>query len=142
MSHSANTGLERLITSGLPVAISLMFPTPWYLETVEMLKRHPDVSVGIHLTLNSDSKNSRWGPVLGRSAVPTLVDSNNDELGALIDMNTDYPLPDMSKHRQAELSALTSPRLIDAVRARQIRLVTYRRLVGMQGLHVMRRPEG
>ena len=33
-------------------------------------------------------------------------------------------------------------RLIGAVKARQIRLVTYRQLIEMQGLHVMRRPEG
>src|SRR5437667_3346072 len=76
MSHSVNMALEKLIESGLPVSISVMFPTPWYQETVEMLKRHPNVSVGIHLTLNSEWKNYRWGPVLGRSAVPTLVDKD------------------------------------------------------------------
>ena len=47
-----------------------MFPTPWHQETVEILKRHPDVSVGIHLTLNSEWKNYRWGPVLGRTRGP------------------------------------------------------------------------
>src|SRR6476619_5394791 len=76
MSHSVNMALEKLIESGLPVSVSVMFPTPWYQETVEMLKRYPNVSVGIHLTLNSEWKNYRWGPVLGRSAVPTLVDTD------------------------------------------------------------------
>ncbi|HET6761223.1 MAG TPA: ChbG/HpnK family deacetylase, partial [Gemmatimonadaceae bacterium] len=76
MSHSVNVALERLIKTGLPVSVSVMFPTPWYQETVEILKRHPEVSVGIHLTLNSEWKNYRWGPVLGRAAVPTLVDAD------------------------------------------------------------------
>src|SRR5687768_16838595 len=76
MSHSVNMGLLRLIESGLPVSVSVMFPTPWYQETVEILKRHPSVSVGIHLTLNSEWKNYRWGPVLGRTAVPSLVDAD------------------------------------------------------------------
>ena len=256
MSHSVNMALERLIQSGLPVSVSVMFPTPWHQETVEMLKRYPDVSVGIHLTLNSEWKNYRWGPVLGRTAVPTLVDAegyffssadalnrnqpnlqeverelraqieralrsglkidyvdyhmgtvmnrpdfrditerlarefrlgmsgyfgetshdpqyaaapaakidsllvmvdrlspglnmvvthvgiDNAELGALLDMNTSFPLPDMSKHRQGELDALTSRRFLDALKARDIRLVTYRQLIGTYGLQAMQRPAG
>lgn len=254
MSHSVNMGLKRLIESGLPVSVSVMFPTPWYQETVEILKQHPDVSVGIHLTLNSEWKNYRWGPVLGRTAVPTLVDAegyffstaealhrNNPnlreveselraqieralrsglkidyvdyhmgtairypefqeiterlanefglgmstyfgeprhdpqywaapankadslvamverlrpgfnmvvthvgiddaELGALLDMNTDGPLPEMSKNRQGELDALLSPRFRDAIKARDVKLLTYRQLIEMHGLKKMRRP--
>jgi len=254
MSHSVNTALERLMSSGIPVSVSVMWPTPWYQETVEILKRHPAVSVGIHLTLNSEWKNYRWGPVLGRTAVPTLVDTNgyffsssealhqnhpklaeveqelraqidravhsglkidyvdyhmgtalrypefraiaerlaqeyglgmseyfgeaehdpqyaappnektdslvvlvnhlqspltllvahvgidNEELGALLDMNTDGPLADMSKNRQGELNALLSPRFAEAVKARGVQLITYRQLIEMQGLKSMRRP--
>lgn len=256
MSHSVNAGLERLIETGIPVSVSVMFPTPWYQETVELLKRHPDVSVGIHLTLNSEWKNYRWGPVLGRTAVPTLVDTdgyffassdalyrnrpslkevemelraqierarrsglkidyvdyhmgtvvNNPEfrdvterlarefdlgmsgyfgeirhdpqywaappkkadslvamidrlkprynlvvthvgiddaeLGALLDMNTSNPLPEMSKNRQGELDALTSQRFRDALKRRNVQLLTYRQLIAMRGLKSMRRPEG
>lgn len=255
MSHSVNMGLERLIRSGLPVSVSVMFPTPWYQETVEILKRYPEVSVGIHLTLNSEWKNYRWGPVLGRTAVPSLVDADgyffasadelyrnrpdmaevekelraqidralksglkvdyvdyhmgtvvrypefrdlterlaqeyglgmsyyfgepshdpqysaaprakidsleaminrlqprynvvvthvgidDAELGALLDMNTSGPLPDMSKNRQGELDALTSKRFRDALKARNVRLLTYRDLIAIQGLKSMRRPE-
>jgi predicted glycoside hydrolase/deacetylase ChbG (UPF0249 family) len=256
MSHSVNMALERLIATGLPVSASVMFPTPWYQETVDILKRNPEVSVGIHLTLNSEWKNYRWGPVLGRTAVPSLVDADgyffassealhqnhpnlqevekelraqidravhsglkidyvdyhmgtavrypefreiverlareyglgmsqyfgetrndpqysaappaktdslvamvnrlrpqfnlvvthvgidNAELGALLDMNTDGGLPEMSKNRQGELDALTSPRFRDALKARNVRLLTYRQLIAIQGLNSMRRPEG
>ena len=254
MSHSVNMALEKLIATGLPVSVSVMVPTPWYLETVGMLKNHPDVAVGVHLTLNSEWKNYRWGPVLGRTAVPSLVDADgyffpssealdknhpdlkqveaelraqidkavhsglridyidyhmgtvydhpqfraiaerlakeyklgmmeyfgdprynpqyeaspkdkpdslvalvgrlqpgftvlvthvgidNAELGALLDMNTDGGLPDMSKNRQGELDALLSPRFREAVAAHDIRLITYRQLIAMQGLQSMRRP--
>jgi hypothetical protein len=256
MSHSVNMGLERLIDTGLPVSVSVMFPTPWYQETVEILKRHPAVAVGIHLTLNSEWKNYRWGPVLGRGTVPTLVDADgyffpsaqalyqnhpdlkevekelraqidraqrsglkidyvdyhmgtvvgspefreiaerlakefglgmseyfgetthdpqywaaprnkgdsllamidrlsprfnlvvthvgidDAELGALLDMNTSNPLPDMSKNRQGELDALTSQPFRDALKAHNVQLLTYRQLIAMQGLKSMRRPEG
>src|SRR3989449_6119047 len=76
MSHSVNMGVQRLLDTGLPVSVSVMFACPWYQETVEILKRHPATSVGIHLTLNSEWKNYRWGPVVGREAVPTLVDAD------------------------------------------------------------------
>ena len=256
MSHSVNMALEKLIMSGLPVSVSIMFPTPWHQETVEILKRHPQTSVGIHLTLNSEWKNYRWGPVLGRVAVPSLVDSegyffsstallhdnkaslqeierelraqieramrsglkidyvdyhmgtvthypeyreiaeklarefnlgmseylgeemdspqyaappdkkidsllayigrlkpginaiithvgiDNDELGALLDMNMSNPLPDMSKNRQGELTALTSQRFRDALKARNVKVITYRQLIEMKGLSSMRRPGG
>ena len=256
MSHSVNMALERLIATGMPVSISVMFACPWYQETVEILKRHPNVSVGIHLTLNSEWKNYRWGPVSGRGTVPTLVDDegyffpssealyqhhpdlkeverelraqmdralrsglkidyvdyhmgtatrypefrdlterlareyglgmsqyfgearsnpqyeaapsaktdsllalvnrlqpgvnlvvthlgiDNEELGALLDMNTDGGLPDMSKNRQGELTAVTSRRFGEALKARNVRLITYRQLIEMQGLKSMRRPVG
>ena len=254
MSHSVNMALERLIQTGLPLSVSVMFPTPWYQETVAILKQHPEVSVGIHLTLNSEWRNYRWGPITGREAVPTLVDSNgyffassealhanhpdlsqvekelraqidralksglkidyvdyhmgtaveypefreiveklaheyslgmmgyfgdstadpqyradpankadslvalvnrlhagvtvlvthvgidDAELGALIDMNTAEPLADMSKNRQGELNGLTSPRFAQALKDRHIHLITYRELIGKQGLQTMRRP--
>jgi len=256
MSHSVNMALERLIATGMPVSVSVMFPTPWYQETVDILKRNPQVSVGIHLTLNSEWKNYRWGPVLGRTAVPSLVDADgyffpssealhqnhpslqevekelraqidravhsglkidyvdyhmgtavrypefreiaerlakeyglgmsqyfgetrhdaqysaappaktdslvamvdrlrppfnlvvthvgidNAELGALLDMNTDGALPDMSKNRQGELDAITSQRFRDAIKAHNVQLLTYRQLIAMQGLGSMHRPQG
>jgi predicted glycoside hydrolase/deacetylase ChbG (UPF0249 family) len=48
----------------------------------------------------------------------------------------------MSKHRQGELDALTSARFKDAVKARNVQLITYRQLIEMQGLKSMRRPGG
>jgi hypothetical protein len=56
-------------------------------------------------------------------------------------MNTSGPLPDMSKNRQGELDALTSPRFSEALKARNIRLITYRQLIEMKGLKSMKRPE-
>jgi len=53
----------------------VMFACPWYQEAVEILKQNPQISVGVHLVLNSEWKYYRWGPVLGKEAVPSLVDS-------------------------------------------------------------------
>ena len=254
MSHSVNMAMQKLVSTGMPVSVSVLFVCPWYQEAVEILKQHPNVSVGIHLALNSEWRYYRWGPVAGSTAVPSLVDENgfffpssealhqhnpqvaevekelraqieralrsgvkidyvdyhmgtvtrypefrditerlareyglgmseyfgeaedtpqysaapaakgdslavminrlkpglnlvvthvgidDAELGALLDMNTDEPLPDMSKNRQGELTALTSPRFAAALKARNVELLTYRDLISREGLKSMRRP--
>jgi predicted glycoside hydrolase/deacetylase ChbG (UPF0249 family) len=76
MNHSVNIAAEAVAKTGMPVSVSLQFACPWYQEAVEILKKYPNVSVGVHLTLTSEWKNYRWGPILGRTAVPSLVDSN------------------------------------------------------------------
>ena len=75
MNHSVNTAIERVAKTGMPFAVSVMFACPWYQEAVDMLKKYPQVSVGVHLVLNSEWRGYRWGPVLGKTAVPSLVDS-------------------------------------------------------------------
>ena len=76
----------------------------------------------------------------GVNAVVTHVGIDDPELSALVDMNTDQPLPEMSKNRQGELDALTSTRFTGALRARNVVLTTYRELIAKHGLKAMRRP--
>lgn len=76
MSHSVNLAAQELIETGLIFSASVMFPCAWYQEGVDLLKAHPEITVGIHLTLNAEWKNYRWGPVAGKDKVPSLVDEN------------------------------------------------------------------
>jgi predicted glycoside hydrolase/deacetylase ChbG (UPF0249 family) len=75
MSHSVNMAAKQVLEKGFPVSASIMFACPWYQEAVEIVKQYRNVSVGVHLTLNAEWKNYRWGPVAGKNAVPSLVDS-------------------------------------------------------------------
>jgi predicted glycoside hydrolase/deacetylase ChbG (UPF0249 family) len=75
MSHSVNMAAEKLAKTGIPFSVSLQFACPWYQEAVAILKNYPNVSIGVHLTLTSEWRGYRWGPVTGRTAVPSLVDS-------------------------------------------------------------------
>jgi predicted glycoside hydrolase/deacetylase ChbG (UPF0249 family) len=252
MSHAVNAALMELLETGLPLSVSVMFACPWYQEAVDILREHPEVSVGVHLTLNAEWKNYRWGPVAGACKVSTLVDedgyffpsralfqANNprrshvkmeltaqieralrsglhidyvdyhmgtaverpehraiveqlarkynlgisryfgeadtrsiysvpysekpDSLIAFLEyldpevmnlwvfhIGTDTPelahmkdlnpfgLPEMSKHRQAELDALTAPAFRAALEEKDIRLLTYRELIAREGLESMR----
>ena len=117
MSHSVNMALQRLIQTGLPLSISVMFPTPWYQEIVGILKQHPEVSVGIHLTLNSEWRNYRWGPIVGREAVPTLVDSDGYFFPSSEALHDHHPdLGQVEKELRAQIDrALKSGLKIDYV---------------------------
>ena len=75
MNHSVNTAIERVAKTGMPFSVSVMFACPWYEEAVAILAKNPQITVGVHLTLNSEWRNYRWGPVLGKAGVPSLVDS-------------------------------------------------------------------
>ncbi len=74
MSHSVNMAFKELMESGLKFSASVMFPCAWYQEAVDILKAHPEITVGVHLTLNAEWKNYRWGPIAGRDKVSSLVD--------------------------------------------------------------------
>lgn len=74
MCHAVNQAVRRLLETGIPFSTSVMVPCPWFQEAAEILRDQPQVSVGIHLTLNSEWQHYKWGPVLGASKVPTLVD--------------------------------------------------------------------
>lgn len=75
MNHSVNLAIEKVAATGMPFSVSLLFACPWYQEAVAILRKYPNVAVGVHLALNSEWRNYRWGPVLGKGGVPSLVDS-------------------------------------------------------------------
>ena len=75
MNHSVNLALEQVAKTGMPFSATVLFACPWYQEAVEILKKNPQIAVGVHLALNSEWRDYRWGPVLGMGGVPSLVDS-------------------------------------------------------------------
>jgi len=75
MNHSVNMALQKMAQTGYPISASVQFACPWYQEAVDILRKNPQITVGVHLTLTSEWRYYRWGPVLGRTAVPSLVDS-------------------------------------------------------------------
>lgn len=74
MSHAGNAATLRALQDGVATSTTLMAPCPWAWGAMRMLKEHPDIPFGVHLTLVSDFADMRWGPVASQSAVPSLVD--------------------------------------------------------------------
>ena len=76
MCHGQNLGAIRSITEGLVSSCSLMAPTPWCLHGAEFLRKHPEIPFAVHLTVVSEYRHYRWGPVAPAAEVPSLVDES------------------------------------------------------------------
>ena len=72
--HAVNEAIVLAATQGVAASTSLMVPCPWATHAMQLLKDHPELPFGIHLTLISDFAPYRWGPLASKSCVPSLID--------------------------------------------------------------------
>lgn len=76
MSHAGNAATLQAVQQGIATSTTLMVPCPWSQGAMRMLREHPNIPFGIHLTMSSEFADCRWGPVASKSAVPTLLDES------------------------------------------------------------------
>jgi chitin disaccharide deacetylase len=74
MSYESNAGAIEAMTKGIANSCSVMMPCGWVPGFVDYLQKNPGTDAGLHLTLNSEWKNYRWGPLSGKNKTPGLVD--------------------------------------------------------------------
>ncbi len=74
MCRAANRAAEQALTRGAMSSGSVMVPCPWFPQMAAWSKRHAGHDLGLHLTLTSEWKHYRWGPVSDRSKVRGLLD--------------------------------------------------------------------
>lgn len=74
MAHTVNTAIFEALENGWVTSASIMVPCPWFPEVARWSKAHPNADLGIHLTLDSEWTDYRWGPVAPHDQVSTLLD--------------------------------------------------------------------
>lgn len=74
MCHAVNQAIFEALQGGIVRSSSLMVPCPWALQAMHFLADHPQIPVGVHLTVISEWASYRWGPVTAREKVPSLLD--------------------------------------------------------------------
>ena len=74
MCDEANIAVRHYFETGDLRSAAVMVPCPYAMDLVEWAKTQESPDVGIHLTLTSEWKNYRWGPVSDPAKVPGLID--------------------------------------------------------------------
>ncbi len=93
MCPEANTAAEKQLVDGVIQSAAVMIPCPNAEEFILWAKKHPKMDIGLHLTLTSEWKTHRWGPVTDDAKVPGLLDE---------DKKLWHTVPQVVQHASAE----------------------------------------
>lgn len=74
MNHATNVGTIAAMKAGGMTSATVMVPCPWFPEVAQWAAQNPKANLGLHLTLTSEWRRYKWGPVVGREGAPSLVD--------------------------------------------------------------------
>src|SRR5258705_865814 len=76
VSHSENAASTAALEKGSVSSASIMVPCPWFPEIAAYAESHPAADLGLHITLTSEWKYYKWGPVTAKEKVPGLINKN------------------------------------------------------------------
>lgn len=74
MCYSNNEATLRALTGGIVTSTTLMTPCPWASHAMQLLRDHPEIAFGVHLTLIAEHDHYRWRSLTPPDKVPSLID--------------------------------------------------------------------
>lgn len=76
MCHASNEAILQSLLGGVATSTTVMAPCPWAPQALQMLRVHPEIPFGVHLTLIAEFPVYRWGPVASKDSVSSLIDED------------------------------------------------------------------
>jgi predicted glycoside hydrolase/deacetylase ChbG (UPF0249 family) len=74
MCEASVSAFDALWQAGTISSGSVMVPCPWFPHAAAWCRAHPDVDMGIHVTLTSERSAYRWGPISSRDPATGMLD--------------------------------------------------------------------
>lgn len=74
LAQSVNTASIQAFEKGGITSGSIMVPCPWFPDFAEYFKSHPDLDVGIHITLTAEWEIYKWDGVMPSGEITSLLD--------------------------------------------------------------------
>jgi predicted glycoside hydrolase/deacetylase ChbG (UPF0249 family) len=74
LSHTVNQAICEAFEIGVLTCASLQVTGPWVAEAAALAQQYSEWEIGLQLNLCCRTAGSRWGPILGAQAVPSLVE--------------------------------------------------------------------
>lgn len=93
MCEEANIAADKILVNKHIQSAAIMMPCPNAEAFVQWAIDHPNMDVGLHLTLTSEWQKYRWGPVSDPKDVPSLIDPDGMFW---------HEVPDVVAHASAE----------------------------------------
>lgn len=103
MNHATNVGTMAAMKAGGLTSATIMVPCPWFPMVVDFAKENPQANLGLHLTLTSEWKRYKWGPVIGRTAVPSIVDELGYFYPDIVRVYASATMEDVEKEVRAQI---------------------------------------
>ena len=74
MCQATVSAFADLVDFGLISSGAVMVPCPWFPQVAAYCRQHPQVDLGVHLTLTSEHDRCRWGPISTCDPASGLID--------------------------------------------------------------------
>jgi predicted glycoside hydrolase/deacetylase ChbG (UPF0249 family) len=95
--HAANMGVYEALRKGSATCASLMVPAPWARHAAHMYRGE---DIGVHLTLNAEHENYRWGPI---THAPSLLSGDGGFPDSIEDLWEHADLSEVRRECQAQI---------------------------------------
>ncbi|MEM9795440.1 MAG: ChbG/HpnK family deacetylase [Pseudomonadota bacterium] len=109
-SWSSNLGCLRACTEGIARSVEVMMPCAWTSHAATLLNRHPEIDLGIHLTLTSEWDAVKWRPLTQAKSLtdpagnflPLLLPRQGD--GRLSLSQVDWSIDEIEEEFRAQIT--------------------------------------